>query len=410
MTLIGKESPFQPGIPVDPLKFKGRNEIIGEISRYFPGVVNGNAQHFFIRAKRGMGKTSLANYISTIVRNEYKMLCAHVMNNGVHNIETLIVQIIERLLNEINSEMWSDKIFDFFKDSIEEVGFMNVSLKFKPSKNFINNIKDNFALFLVDFFSQIKDKKGIFIIIDDINGLSKTPEFANWYKSFTDTLATTYLNKSPIAMMLTGYSEKLTILHNYNPSFTRIFNHNELTSLTDDEIRSFYTDIFNSENISFDDDAISTMVLYCSGMPTIMQEIGDAVFYLCKDNHIDKECVLDGVIVAGNRIGIKYLQPVLDKKIRSEYYVSIFEKIGEYLASDKETFTKRDLEPYFNDDEIKVFKDFLSRAKELGIIELASSKKQSEYQFTNKLYSIYFLIQRLKSKNNNLNKDYMEFL
>ena len=34
---------------------------------------------------------------------------------------------------------------------------------------------------------------------------------------------------------------------------------------------------------------------------------------------------------------------------------------------------------------MKVFKDFISRARKLGIIELASSKKQGVYQFTNNL-------------------------
>ena len=55
-----------------------------------------------------------------------------------------------------------------------------------------------------------------------------------------------------------------------------------------------------------------------------------------------------------------------------------------------------------NESESKVFKDFIGRARKLGIIELASpSKKQGEYQFTNQLYPIYFLIQTIKEDQKN---------
>ena len=66
-----------------------------------------------------MGKTSLANVISDISKNEFSMVTAHIMNEGVHDIEEVIIQIIERILNSIRSEKWSKKIFDYLKDNIE---------------------------------------------------------------------------------------------------------------------------------------------------------------------------------------------------------------------------------------------------------------------------------------------------
>ena len=141
-------------------------------------------------------------------------------------------------------------------------------------------------------------------------------------------------------------------------------------------------------------EALASMTEYSSGMPTMMQEIGDATFWKDTDEYIDNNDALSGIIEAGNRIGLKYLQPLLDNKIRSENYLSLFKKIGKKLAiSPNSTFTKKEFEDVLNESESKVFKDFISRSKKLGIIELASSKKQGEYQFTNQLYPIYFLIQ-----------------
>ena len=231
------------------------------------------------------------------------------------------------------------------------------------------------------------------------NGLSDTPDFANWYKSFTDTLATS-IGNAPIGIMLTGYAEKFIRLYNHNPSFNRIFHIHELSSLTDDEIKEFYTDIFSIYKMDIEPYALDFMTKYSSGMPTMMQEIGDATFWSDEDNFIDKNDAIKGIIEAGNRIGLKYLQPLLDQKIRSENYLSLFKKIGKKLAAaPNSTFTKKEFSNVLNDQESKVFKDFISRARKLGIIELASSKKQGEYQFTNQLYPMYFMIQTFKEEN-----------
>ncbi len=72
---------------------------------------------------------------------------------------------------------------------------------------------------------------------------SETPEFANWYKSFADTLATSFDNV-PICMMLTGYPEKFKRLYDHNPSVNRIFHTHELKGLSNREIENFYTTIF----------------------------------------------------------------------------------------------------------------------------------------------------------------------
>lgn len=398
-----KESLFQPGQPVSPDRFKGREDIINEIIKYFPSITSGNPQHFFITGKRGIGKTSLANFISDLANKNYSMITAHIMNDGVHNIDELVTQIIERILNSIKSEKWSERIFDLLRDNIESVGIGGLNIKFKPSNIELENIRDNFAFYLCDLVNQFKDKDGLFIIIDDINGLSDTPEFANWYKSFADTMATS-IDKAPIGMMLTGYPEKFNKLYEHNQSITRIFHTQELLGLSNNEIKNFYRDIFSINNISIDNIALNNMTKYSSGMPTMMQEIGDATFWMDTDNHIDYNDSMNGIIDAGQRIGLKYLQPLIDKKIRSENYLSLFKKIGYELAvTPNAPFTKKTFSDVLNEQESKVFKDFISRAKKLGIIELASSKKQGEYQFTNQLYPIYFFIQTINEDRSKLN-------
>ncbi|MCL2115961.1 MAG: AAA family ATPase [Methanobrevibacter sp.] len=154
-----KETPFQPGYPVNPEKFKGRVDIIENINRYLLKINKGEAQHFFITGKRGMGKTSLATYINDLVKRKYKMIGVHIFNDGFHDVNSLIEEIIERLLNEIESETWSQKILDFFGDNIEKVGLMGTTIKFKPkNKEYLKSIKNTFPLVLTDLIHNFNDK------------------------------------------------------------------------------------------------------------------------------------------------------------------------------------------------------------------------------------------------------------
>ena len=130
MEIASKESLFQPGQPVSPERFKGRKQILEEILKYFPGVINGNPQHFFITGKRGMGKTSLANFVRDFAEKNYSMITAHIMNDSFHNVNELTTQIIERILNSIKSEAWSEKIFDIRKSGSSKIFIEMFILKF----------------------------------------------------------------------------------------------------------------------------------------------------------------------------------------------------------------------------------------------------------------------------------------
>lgn len=50
-------------------------------------------------------------------------------------------------------------------------------------------------------------KSGLFIVLDDVNGLVGKAEFANWNKSFVDEVATQYRD-FPSFIMLLGLLKK----------------------------------------------------------------------------------------------------------------------------------------------------------------------------------------------------------
>ena len=383
------DSPFEPGHPVSPDKFKGRKKDILKMIRYLPKVINkGIPEHFFITGKRGMGKTSFVKYIGNFAEDNYQMVHIYVNNEGSNTLDDLIQNLVEKMFKEFNKETWGKKIINSFVDNIDEINIKGVGISLKNKPDLVGNIKNNFADFLINACKELKDKKGIFIVIDDINGLSDTPDFANWYKGLFETL---YFDEEviPVSFSLVSYQDKFEKLCDQNLSFARIFNLIEIDHLDDEDIKEFYLDTFCRYNIKFTEDKyLNEMVYYSWGMPLIMQQIGDAVFWNSLDGEIDEDNAYSGISNAALELGNKQIRNKLNK-IKSSHYTKILYKLGK---NEKMEFTKSEVKEFLSSDEILVFDDFLKRMRDLEIIESIGKENSGEYAFVNRLYFVYFLI------------------
>ena len=387
-----KESPFQPGFPVSPDYFMGRKKIVDKILRYVPKVYKGNPQHYFITGKKGMGKTSLAKYVQNLSND--KLLEVYISNKGNDSLEILTNQIIEGILSKIPKNSALEKAKNIF-GSIDNLEFNGAKVNFKPKSELSKNIINDFAYYLNKFYKDLPNNKGIFLVIDDINGFSESKEFANWYKRLVDIMTVNDEYNIPIYFLLAGYPEKFNQLVLQDESFARIFRYDNLDNLSDDEVKDFFIDMFKSQNISINPDALNLMTEYSSGLPLMMQEIGEDVFWATDTNNVSLDNAIEGIIEAGEIIGRRQIKPVMDSSIRSKTYNDIFSKLGEY---GKDFFRKSEFEKHLNNTEKKAFPNFLKRATELNILESVGKDKSGEYKFSNKLYLLYFMILNLNSK------------
>lgn len=230
---------------------------------------------------------------------------------------------------------------------------------------------------------------GIFILIDDINGLSDNIEFTNWYKGFFERLD---FNEEyvPAVFTLISYPKEFDNLCDINESFSRMFQLIEIDNLEDGEIEEFFKDTFKEFNMEFvDDKSLSSLVYYSWGMPLIMQQIGDSVFWNAQDDFkITEEIAITGIINAAEEISKKQIRSKLNK-IRSDHYEDIFIKLGKHRLM---TFKKSEAKKLLSPDEVRVFGRFLLRAKELNILESIGRENSGEYAFVNRLYFTYFMI------------------
>lgn len=386
-------SPFTPGNPVPVDLFIGRRNQIEEIQRQVRQVKTGKQESIFLAGERGIGKSSFAKYICSMACKE-KLLSAHVFLGEVTTLDEMVRRTFEEILKASNTQTWYEKISDFFKDKIEQIDLFGVAVSFRPTDEEIRDLVNNFSDALKAIADKIKpEKKGLFIVLDDIDSISKTHAFANWYKSLVDRVAT-HFDDFPICIMLIGLPEFRDNLSKNQPSLMRIFRVIEIEKLNDTEVTDFFSRAFAKVNITVEASAMELMVRYSSGLPTIMHEIGDSVFWLDTDEIVNDLDATRGVIGAAENIGKKYLDPLVYRAIRSEKYKSILRKIGESFIV---RFRKKDIMAKLSKEEQGVFDNFLRKIREQGIIMIDPDAERGSYKFVNEIYPVYFMMESMRT-------------
>lgn len=385
---IDRESPFQPGKPVSPYYFKGRHSSIQKILRYYNNACNKDVQHFFLTGKKGIGKTSLAEFVKQYLEDNENALGIYVSNKGKHSLECLVASIFEAFLNNVEKSFFK-KSFEGFFGRIESVEFKGAKIHFKPDEETSRDLVASFHYILNELIrNEFDDYDCIFLVIDDINGLSDQEEFVNWYKRFADTIEVDDSFELPLYILFAGYPEKFDNLVLQDLSFGRIFHHEEISNLEDNDVREFFISAFDSAGMKCEDDALELLVLFSQGSPLMMQHIGDAVFWQADGEIITKETATIGVLNAANELGSKQIRPDLNR-IESKHYLNILLKLGKHQVYG---FQKSELEPILSDEENNVLSNFLAKMIKIGILNPAGLKNSGEYEFSNILYFTYFMI------------------
>lgn len=382
-------NPFLPGYPIYPSNFVGRTADVKTILRYLPRVIQqGIPEHFFITGKRGMGKTSFIQYVASIVEKDYDMIPIYINNEGSNTIDELIANLLEILFKEFDKTLWGQNIIDSFCNRFSGINFGGFGITFNDKPEVVRNVKDNFREFLIEICGDFDEgEKGIFFIIDDVNGLFETPDFANWYKGLFETLGF-YNDYVPAIFCLVTYPAKFDQLCEQNPSCSRMFNLINIDKLDDNDIREFFINNFKNLHISFEKEQyLKDMVYYSWGMPLIMQQIGDSIFWNLEGDCIDETVVYDGIKNAALSLKNKPLKNTL-KKIKSPHYKSILLKLGKNKLL---KFNKSELKELLNETETSLLDDFLDKMLMLNILESVDDEC-GEYEFLNILYFAYFLI------------------
>jgi len=386
--IVSKESPFSPGRPVQPEYFVARIGEIQRLERAIKQTISGRNENIFITGQRGIGKSSLAGFVRYLAEKEHNLIGTHCFLGSVRSLEDMMGAIFHRLLQDCTDKSLFDKLRDIFGSYIKGLTLFGLGVEFTKDKGDLRTLVDNFLPLLRKIYYEVKEngKKGLILILDDLNGISDVPQFSQFLKSFVDTLATSG-KPLPILLVLVGLPERRDELIKHQLSVARIFDVVDLSTMSQSESEEFFLRMFEKQNVKVTSDALYLMVGLSGGFPMLMHEVGDSVFWQDTDYNIDESDAINGIREAARSVGKKYIDPQVSKVLRNKTYTSILSEISQMPSGFGATFERQEVLDTIPEKERKNLDNFLQRSRKLGIIEAGETR--GEYKFVNPLYHLY---------------------
>lgn len=393
--MIGESSPFTPGVPVPVEFFVGR---AGEIEKVRSAWRE--ASHLkvpktvFVSGERGIGKSSLASFVRVLADREHAQLSAHVYLGGIRDVPEMARKVWEQIVKDSIDKPWHRRLLDAFGSRIRQVGLFGVTLELQMGRDEMDGLARSFVPSLRELLKHVgTEPKAPLLILDDINGLADSADFANWLKSTIDEAATA-AQRLPLALVLVGLEERRQSLIRLQASLGRVFDVVDVQPWSMDETRSFFERTFASAGRVVEGGAMVLMVRFSGGFPVLAHEVGDAVFRADEDGRIDVKDALTGVRVAAEVLGRKLLQPQVYRALHSRRYLNTLRKAALLGFS----FTVSQLRPRLDAEEARALPNFLTRMKQLGVIVPDHERGRGSYRFSNLLHHAYFRMEASRAQ------------
>lgn len=389
-------SPFTPGQPVPIDFFVGRVQEINRLKSALEESQTGRLRVAFLTGERGIGKSSLAAFVRYLGERDYQVLGIHTFLGGVTSLEEMVRRIFDRLLKESIGKSWQKKIERFFGNHIREIGLFGISLEFAVPKEDLKRMVHDFVPAIRRLVAEVRDeKKSLFLILDDLNGLASNKEFAEWLKSLVDEIATSN-QPVPLFILLVGLEERRQALIASQPSLARVFDVVDIRAWRAEETEEFFKTAFSKVEMEIEPNALQILVQYCGGLPVLAHEIGDATFRADQDGKIDHRDALNGIVAAADIVGRKHLEPQVFQAIRSQRYRAILRKLAAPPFDRK--FRRSELRKHLTSDQARVLDNFLTRMKQLGVIRPDPEEGPGAYSFGNLLHYLYMRIEAARAR------------
>lgn len=381
-------SPFYPGQPVPVDLFVGRSQQIRRIvDRGAQQVALGKPVAFFVQGEYGIGKSSLAHYARFLSERKHGLLGLHATLGGASTLGDVGGAILQAAAEagSLDPSRY-ERFVEWLAKYVGEQSLFGITIHADALRREGPNISKGTLPFFREVLDRLKgtDIRGIFLVLDEVNGITSNPDFAHYVKCLIDSNA--LLNEPvPLLLMICGTEERRREMIVRHQPVERIFDVVDITPMSEEEMMAFFTQAFGSAGIRIDEDAINVLTHYSAGFPKIMHLIGDNAFWFDSDGVISRNDSLMAVVGAAEDVGKKYVDQQVYRALRSKDYQSILRKIAR--TGLEVAFHKHDIEKGLTESERRKLDNFLSRMKKLNVIR--SGESRGQYVFNSRMVRLY---------------------
>jgi biotin operon repressor len=326
----------------------GRVEELDAIEQSLLQTKFDNPQHFIVSGERGIGKTSLLDYVKLLANSAFP-----VADNQRFNFLTVSVDlggcstrldIVRKLAREFRSEI---SLRSEVKSKAAGVlswlsNWEVLGVRYhKPAdsddldiESIVDDFVDQISVFVVATASEID---GVLILIDEADRPSVDAGLGELVKFLNERLAKRLCYR--VLFGLAGLPPLLGKLRDSHQSSPRLFEVLTLHPLEIDE-RKRVVEIGirlanekNDKQTTITDEASELIASLSEGYPHFVQQFAFSAFQTDDDDEIDSEDVLNGAFAengALSQLGDKFFSEMYHARISSEDYRRVLDAMAEH--------------------------------------------------------------------------------
>ncbi|NRB76068.1 MAG: ATP-binding protein [Verrucomicrobiales bacterium] len=334
-----KINPFNPNSPVNPGMFAGRGNELIRLDSALQQTRAGFPKNFMITGERGIGKTSLLDYIRDVAAGEIADFDDKYLNFLVVQLDidsnTSQLSLMERIEATLERNLGkTEKARKFLKESWRflkklEAGGVRLREDQISSKELL---LDDFAYSLAKTVNRITDADvddmfdsaydGILLMIDECDKASKDLDLGSFLKLLLERVQRNGCRNFMVG--IAGLPNLRDVLYSSHESSLRLFDEMKLDRLDSSEIFSVIDSCLRSSKeingfeTRIDEAAKEFMAKVSEGYPHFIQQVGYCTFDYDDDNFIDKADVAAGSFGEGEAMAL-----IGDRYYRDDYYNKI---------------------------------------------------------------------------------------
>ena len=289
-------NPYTPNAGAAPEVLIGRDGQTEAFSILLQRLKRGRTeQSMIMTGLRGVGKTVLLNRFAELAEMAgWESIELEASKNDETAFRQSIFSKFRAALLHISPRRrWSERarhaaeVLSSFVLSIDQSGTFSVTWDVDPSEGYGDH--GDLGLDLTDVFLAVgevaKEKgTGIVLLIDEVQFLTTVQ-----LESLIQAVHKSVQKKLPITFVGAGLPQIAELAGDAKSYAERLFKFPRIDSLTPEEARQALVGPAETENVSYDEDAVDLAVSLTHGYPYFIQELGYQAWIVASGNHITAE-------------------------------------------------------------------------------------------------------------------------
>jgi len=238
------------------------------------------------------------------------------------------------------------------------------------------------------------------LIMDETERVSGIPHMASLLKDTLEHLQRTGFGN--FTLVLTATPQCLDALTEDHPSFPRLFRYVNLKTMSNDECKELVSKALRAGRppTKITDEVLDMVHYYSDGFPGLTQELGYSAFDANKDDIIDRDDFVNGVVGSGMNKGAldtiydKHFRKVLTKDLLSDRYRQILDAVDEYGGGD---FSFKDIKSKMEQDKKLDWQigPYIGPLVQRNVLQRVPGQK-GRYRFTSRMLPLWIRLKGIE--------------